>query len=407
MISVRHGVLALLFASAVAACAGTSDDDVTAADAAEAPEGTVAAVTDPPVTDPPVTGAPTTALPSSTAPPSTVIPTTATPDLTSVIGDWTSFDGGPDCVCADGSDVRFMERMADPERVVLYFEGGGACFTAETCAFEGEQKTYSSSSDVTEHELAARGGIFDEENAENPLAGYSFVYVPYCTGDVHIGNTTTEYSADLSVRHNGYPNALAALDHLVEAFPDTAELVVAGASAGSIPTPLFGALAADELPDATIVTLGDSSGAYPSVTALNAGIGALWGTTNAIPDWPELQGVTAEEWSIPGLYTRAGEHAPAVTFTKFDFAFDEVQAFFGSLAGVPGEDLVTLIDGNEAAIEAEGVEVASYVAPGTDHTIITGDGFYELEVEGVRLVDWVTDLVGGATPADVHCTTCT
>ena len=407
MISVRHGVLALLVASAVTACAGTSDDDGTAADAAGAPEGTAAAVTDPPVTDPPATEAPTTSPPTTTAPPSTATPTTAVPEPASVVGDWTPFDGGPDCVCADGSDVNFLERVADPEKVVLYFEGGGACFTAETCAFEGEGKTYRSSSDVTADELAARGGIFDEENAENPLAGYSFVYVPYCTGDVHIGNTTTEYSDDLSIRHNGYLNALAALDHLVEAFPDTTELVVTGASAGSIPTPLFGALASDELPDATVVTLGDSSGAYPSVPALNAGIGAFWGTTNAIPDWPELQGLTAEEWSIPGLYTRAGQHAPAVTFAKFDFAFDDVQAFFGGLAGVPGDDLVTLIDGNEAAIEAEGVEVASYVAPGTSHTIIGGDEFYELEVEGVRLVDWVTALVGGTTPADVHCTTCT
>ena len=34
--------------------------------------------------------------------------------------------------------------------------------------------------------------------------------------------------------------------------------------------------------------------------------------------------------------------------------------------------------------------LATYVAPGTTHTIVGGDEFYDMEVEGVRLVDWFT-----------------
>ena len=102
----------------------------------------------------------------------------------------------------------------------------------------------------------------------------------------------------------------------------------------------------------------------------------------------------------------AGLHAPDVTFARFDYAFDETQAFFGSLAGVPADELVTLIDQSEADIEAAGVPLATYVAPGDDHTIIGQDEFYELEVEGVRLVDWFAALVAGDVPPDVHCTEC-
>jgi len=289
---------------------------------------------------------------------------------------------------------------------VLYFEGGGACFSAATCAFEGDDKSYISSSEVTPEALADRGGMFDAANPENPLADYSFVYVPYCTGDGHLGNRTTTYSADLTVEHRGYVNGTAALDHLVSGFPDATDLLVTGSSGGAIPTPLYAGLAADALPDTRIVSLADSSGAYPDDSVLNALVGSLWGSTQAIPDWPETEGIGVREWSIPGLYRYAGGHAPEVVFARFDYAHDDVQAFYGGLVGVPADELVALIDRNEAEAEAAGVEVASYTAAGTDHTIIWSDAFYGLDVEGVRFVDWVTDLVAGAIPDDVHCLDC-
>ncbi len=319
---------------------------------------------------------------------------------------WLPFSVDAETECADGSEVHFLERPADPEKVVLYFEGGGACFSAETCEFDGDEKTYVSSSPSGVGFLDDRGGIFDFANPENPLADYSFVYVPYCTGDAHLGTATHEYRDGLTVEHKGYLNASAALDHLVTTYPEVRELVVTGASAGSIPTPLFAGLAADRLPGARIVTLGDSSGAYPDVPALNGLIGHLWGTDGSIPDWPETADVKLDEWSVPGLYVFAGRHAPDITFARFDYANDEAQSFYGGLVGVDTDELVTLIDGIEADIEAAGVDVGSFVAPGTAHTVIADDSFYELAVDGVRFVDWVTDLVGGDRPSDVHCGAC-
>jgi hypothetical protein len=320
--------------------------------------------------------------------------------------DWLPFTSDAETECADGSEVGFMERRANLEKVVLFFEGGGACFSAETCAFDGEGKDYVSSSPATPDRLVDRGGIFDAENPQNPLAGHSVVYVPYCTGDGHLGTASHRYSDDLTVQHKGFINATAALDHLVATYPDTTQLVVTGTSAGSIPTPLFAALAADRLPDARIVTLGDGSGGYPDEPVLNAYIGSLWGTGEAIPEWPETDGLELDDWSVPGLYVVAGRHAPDVTFARFDYAYDEAQGFYADLVGVAADELVTLIDSIEADIEAAGVEVSSYVAPGVSHTVLGSDEFYELEVEGVRLVDWVAALVGGETPGDVHCVDC-
>ncbi|MEZ5165655.1 MAG: hypothetical protein R2695_03885 [Acidimicrobiales bacterium] len=49
---------------------------------------------------------------------------------------WVAHEGGPDCHCADGSDYWFHSRTDDPTKVVLYFQGGGACFSEETCQFD-------------------------------------------------------------------------------------------------------------------------------------------------------------------------------------------------------------------------------------------------------------------------------
>jgi hypothetical protein len=323
-----------------------------------------------------------------------------------IAADWRPFTPESETACADGSEVSFLERPAATEKVVLYFEGGGACFSAATCAFGGEDQTYISESPPATEFLSERGGIFDFDDPANPLADHSFIYVPYCTGDAHLGTASRRYSPDLTVEHKGFLNGSAALDHLVDAYPDTQELVVAGVSAGSVPTPLFAALAADRLPGARIVTLGDSSGAYPDVPALNGLVGNLWGADGAIPDWPVTQGTSLEDWGVPGLYVLAGQHAPGITFAKFDYAEDESQAFYAALVGLDVADLGALIEGIEADIEATGVEVASYIAPGSAHTILGSEAFYQLQVDGVRFVDWVTSLVDGETPSDVACADC-
>ena len=86
------------------------------------------------------------------------------------------------------------------------------------------------------------------------------------------------------------------------------------------------------------MTFGDSSGAYPDVDPINAVIGEVWGFPGGVPDWPELVGLTVEQWSFPEQFIYSGHHAPHVRFGRFDHAFDQVQAQYGALAGVPGDD---------------------------------------------------------------------
>jgi hypothetical protein len=305
-------------------------------------------------------------------------------------------------MCADGSEFWIHSREADPDKVMLYFQGGGACFTEAMCSFT--DGTYKVTTGDDDHPGDDATGIFDYDNPDNPLADWTVVFVPYCSGDVHLGDNTATYG-DLIVEHKGFVNAMFGLDFVVDNYGDASHLLVTGSSAGGVPSPLFGGLASDRMPDTDIAVLADASGGYASNPVQNNFIGSIWGTSNHVPDWDSLDGVDPAEYGIPDLFRFAGQHDPSIRMARFDNAFDATQVSFSAMAGLDG-GLLAVLDVNEANVEAAGVNLDVYVAPGDQHTILLRPDVYELEVEGVRFLDWLTELVDGGTPGDVHCTEC-
>ena len=201
---------------------------------------------------------------------------------------WERVVPGGDCACADGSEFAFWERRADPTKVVLFLDGGGSCGDATTCAFTGlsaggEPATYDWS--IWGEDPALEGGIFDFARADNPFADHSFIHVPLCTGDLHLGDATRAYSPELTVEHNGFVNGSAALNYVAEHYPDATQVVVVGKSGGSVAAPVYGGLAADLLPHAHVIVFGANSGAFPDDPDLNAEFGELWGAYANMPDW--------------------------------------------------------------------------------------------------------------------------
>ena len=89
-----------------------------------------------------------------------------------------------------------------------------------------------------------------------------------------------------------------------------------------------------------------------------------------------------------------------------DTAYDDVQRQFSRLAAFGGDDQLEVVLANEADIEAAGVPIASYIAAGTDHTILGKADLYTLETDGVRVIDWLAAYVRGESVDDVRCTDC-
>jgi len=313
---------------------------------------------------------------------------------------WETVDAPSDCMCADGSAFHFYVREASPTKVLFYLEGGGACFSGEMC--KPGSGTYSEKI-APVSQLTDAPGILDFENPENPFADYSVVYVPYCTGDVHSGNTTKDYGNGVVVQHKGFVNASSALGTMIERFPDTTQLVVAGSSAGSFPTPVFAAMAGDQLPNADLKVFADSSGAVPDAMGFVVG---NWGTLETLPDWPEIEGLTVDQFTPAYTFIKAAEHNPKITFLRHDYAFDPVLSQFAQMAGLSPDNLVSVMRTNESKIEATGANVANWISPGAEHTIAVRDELYTEEMNGVRFIDWLTAFVNGKPEDDNYCVDC-
>lgn len=236
-----------------------------------------------------------------------------------------------------------------------------------------------------------QGGIFDAKNTRNPFAGYAFVYVPYCTADVHIGDADTTYATGLTIHHHGYANGSAALDQLVRSFPQATDVVVIGGSAGAVSAPLYAGLVADRLPTAHVTSISDSSGSYPDVPQMNKVLtGKAW-NAQALPADP----------SMPGFFIATAKRHPRIVFARIDHSQDEDQKFHLTLVGTGSDDVAALLRSNEAQIERAGVSLYAYTEPGDAHMVVDNEDFYTENVGGVALSDWVARRVAGKPGADV------
>jgi len=336
-----------------------------------------------------------TEAPTTSEAPSTEAPVDTEPREVS----WETIDAPADCMCADGSPYSYFVREADPTKVMFYLEGGGACFAGPMCAPGSD----SYKQDVGSAPGEGATGIFDFDNPDNPFADYSFVYVPYCTGDVHSGNTTKDYGDGVVIQHKGFVNASTALNTMLERFPSVGDLVVAGSSAGAFTTPLFAGLAADELPNARVAVIADSGGAVPDAIAA---VTANWGTVESLPDWPEFVGTTAAMVTPAYSFAKVAEHNPAINFMRHDYAYDRVLSGYAVMAGLSADGLVDVMRSGEASIEATGTPVAAWVSPGDAHTILGRADFYTEELNGVRFLDWLLAFLDGSPLADNYCVDC-
>ncbi|OHV28048.1 hypothetical protein BCD49_38425 [Pseudofrankia sp. EUN1h] len=327
---------------------------------------------------------------------------------------WEKIVPAGDCHCADGSQFAFWERRADPTKVVLFLNGGGVCWDAIMCALadangeNGENDNYDYNLNSLQRDGPDTGiGMFDFNRTDSPFATYSFVYVSSCTGDALLGNVSRKYSPKLTIEHRGYVDGTAALSYITEHYPNATQVVVIGKTAGSVAAPTYGGLVADRLPKARVIVFGAQSGAWPDNPDFNTNIlDARWAAYHTMPTWA-VNGLTASDWGPRQLWIQAGRHNPNLVLARFDFAYDphaarEVTSWMASNP----PDLLAEIDRNEAAIEAAGVPLHSYTAPGDDHGIFEFDKFYEISVNGIRLVDWLKELVTSEPPDDVHCDKC-
>jgi len=317
-----------------------------------------------------------------------------------------------DGLCSAGTAFQFYAKSSDTSNnLLIYFNGGGACWFGQACDLSSEPNIHSPFADMDANNPRLAEGIFDFENTENPFAGYDVVFVPYCTGDVHVGNGEKNYTysdasgneVNYTAHHNGFENSMTSLNWIYDNFTAVDNVVVAGSSAGAIAASFYAGLVAEHYPSSPVVVVADAAGGYRS-SLLPVTLKA-WDTAAILPDWEEYAGETNDSLSFEDFYIASANHNSNVRLAQYNTAQDQVQISFTHVIGdAPGSFSLPLrILTNYQEIEGATDEFFSYTAGGDVHTILRSNLFYEYEVEDTRFVEWVQDLVDGKQVQDISC----
>jgi hypothetical protein len=200
----------------------------------------------------------------------------------------------------------------------MYLEGGGACWSEVTCytlqTAANFGSGYSSTTFATEAAdkgyLAEPGGLFDRSSPTNPFKDASYVYVPYCTGDLHAGNNVIQYGAHTAM-HVGARNVAAYLERLVPTYQGVDRVYLAGSSAGGFGALLNWAMVQQAF-GAVRVDMIDDSGTFMPPEVLGAGNTtealwrASWNLASTLP--PGCAACASRLDALWGFYAQAFPH---------------------------------------------------------------------------------------------------
>jgi hypothetical protein len=117
------------------------------------------------------------------------------------VGDFTYYEV-EGAICRDGSNAGYYLRKGTSKNLLVFLNGGGVCFDDFFCGINPANVNQSlPGEDLFGATLDAIGGALlpvrqtppDEgifkADPSNPVAEWSMVFVPYCTGDVHAGTS--------------------------------------------------------------------------------------------------------------------------------------------------------------------------------------------------------------------------
>lgn len=179
---------------------------------------------------------------------------------------------GGKTLCGDGSPFSIFTRKGTSDNLIIHFSGGGACWDSATCAapitlmslLDGDSKQLKSFyvANIFKGLPQLITGLLNHEDASNPFNDWNVVYIPYCTGDLHIGNATNTYSnkgEKFEIHHNGRNNTLAALEWVFSNFKSPGKILVSGESAGAYASAFWAPVVADHYENKPIYQLSDGA----------------------------------------------------------------------------------------------------------------------------------------------------
>jgi len=331
-------------------------------------------------------------------------------------------------VCMDGSAYHFFAKRGSVNKLLMYYQGGGACWEQLTCGLRVCDTSVEPDGEDNPNNYDS--GFADLSNPANPFREWHIVFVPYCSCDIHFGDAAQDYTNTdpqnpVHVEHRGYHNARVAEKYAREKFPDPEEVFVTGSSAGAYGAWFQSLYLHEAFPNAHFNVLADAGNGVITQDFVE----------NYFPNWNFAANLVT---SIPGVgaamesgsivaYTKAvADYYPDTRWAHYTTAFD------GGQGGQTGFYNVMLNDNQPAAALTwwngscafndqmraqaqqtyEAVHATEpdnyryYIGTGSRHTMWGSNKVYSDTTGGVpTIVDWVNAMLSGSAEwANVECT---
>lgn len=335
----------------------------------------------------------------------------------------------PACSNCPGTNptYNFFVRKGTVNKVVIFFNGGGACWDSMNCLYNqtltynpmvfeyvSSGKLYvSGQPDPTSPDPLINHGIFDFNNKDNPFKDWYVVYLPYCTGDLFWGAKDTTYPDYMdwipgvdswTIQHRGFVNFQAVLKWVRDNFRLPEQIFVAGSSAGGYGAIMDYPYIRNAFPLTRVYVLGDAANGITG-DDFNSKANAAWNVQ--FPKW--ILGNDITKVNIVDIYTNIAAEYPLMKFAQYTTDLDQTQVWFYHLQmdnnvqnpsiwnNLTPTDFGTwnyymnLYTHDTAAVAPN---YRFYIGGGYDHTILTTDKFYsESSAGGVYFSKWVKSMV--------------
>jgi hypothetical protein len=130
-------------------------------------------------------------------------------------------------LCRDGTGTGYAINLNPASRkLLIYLEGGGACFNELSCLQNPESWP---PNDTSLMKSLTRNWIMSRTSDNSPFKDWNLVYIPYCSGDVHTGSAMSGYNGEPQVGFQNYKKDLA---DIIPQVPNLEQVVLTGVSAG-------------------------------------------------------------------------------------------------------------------------------------------------------------------------------
>ena len=307
---------------------------------------------------------------------------------------------------SNGSEWHGLFKLGkEKDKVIVYFFGGGVSITPETS--EGGTKFYAV--DMTAQDFIVEGGI-GSKNTENPFKDWTFIVVPYASGDFHTGTGEYHYKdsngKEKVVYHNGYNNYSLLMKEVQEYvdFDKVDTLLVTGFSAGGFATSLLSDDVINYFPNTDNITVAVDSSLllydnwHKSATE-------LWESPKEISD--RLTGNNIVLDSLIALHNKRGNSVKILfdcsvrddTLQQYQSYIDKGKMEKSKENGDKFQkDLKQMVNDLQTNIDGVGIYIWEYAIDGktknTQHTIISSNVFDKLE-GNKSVADWIYDSING------------